>query len=134
MRGHPTPMGVFTVIGKERYHRSNIYSNAPMPFMQRITWSGVALHEGVLPGYPASHGCIRMTSEFAVFLWKTTKIGTRVIVTHDEPAPAEISNAKLFVPPPPPASPRPPPLAAEGKNTIAPAKIAVRGVDDPACG
>src|SRR5262249_15222125 len=59
--GHPTPMGVFSIIEKDRYHHSNIYSGAPMPYMQRITWSGVALHEGVLPGYPASHGCIRMS-------------------------------------------------------------------------
>ena len=59
--GHPTPTGVFSIIEKDRYHRSNLYSNAPMPYMQRITWSGVALHEGVLPGYPASHGCIRMS-------------------------------------------------------------------------
>jgi hypothetical protein len=58
--GRPTPMGVFSIIEKDRYHHSNLYSNAPMPYMQRITWSGVALHEGVLPGYPASHGCIRI--------------------------------------------------------------------------
>src|SRR5262249_59882342 len=55
--GHPTPTGIFSVIGKEIFHRSNIYSGAPMPYMQRITWSGVAMHAGVLPGYPASHGC-----------------------------------------------------------------------------
>src|SRR5204863_5277712 len=60
MAGHSTPMGVFSVLEKQRWHRSNIYSGAPMPFMQRITWSGVAIHQGVLPGYPASHGCIRM--------------------------------------------------------------------------
>src|SRR5260221_5440664 len=102
MRDHPTPMGVFTVIGKERFHRSNIYSNAPMPFMQRITWSGVALHEGVLPGYPASHGCIRLKGDFAVFMWGTTKIGSRVIVTEDEPAPVSISSPKLFTPLPAP--------------------------------
>jgi len=59
----PTPTGVFSVIGKERFHRSNIYSGAPMPFMQRITWSGVALHEGENIGHPASHGCIRMPRE-----------------------------------------------------------------------
>ena len=131
MRGHPTPTGVFTVIGKERYHRSNIYSNAPMPFMQRITWSGVALHEGVLPGYPASHGCIRMGSEFAVFLWKTTKIGTRVIVTHNEPAPTEISNAKLFVPQPAPHTAAPAAATSESKSTAIAAKNAVRGADEP---
>ena len=63
--GRPTPMGVFSVIEKDRYHHSNLYSNAPMPFMQRITWSGVAIHEGPLPGGPASHGCIRTTHDFA---------------------------------------------------------------------
>jgi L,D-transpeptidase catalytic domain len=65
VRGHPTPLGV-SVIGKQRWHRSNIYSGAPMPHMQRITWSGVALREGVLPGHPASHGCIRLTKDFAI--------------------------------------------------------------------
>ena len=65
MKGHPTPMGVFSVIQKHKLHHSNIYSDAPMPFMQRITWSGIAMHAGVLPGYPASHGCIRMPMAFA---------------------------------------------------------------------
>ncbi|MDP1882188.1 MAG: L,D-transpeptidase family protein, partial [Bradyrhizobium sp.] len=60
MKGHPTPMGVFSIIQKHKLHHSNIYSGAPMPFMQRITWSGIAMHAGALPGYPASHGCIRM--------------------------------------------------------------------------
>ena len=62
---HPTPTGVFSVIQKNRHHRSNIYSGAPMPFMQRITWSGIALHQGDLPGRPASHGCIRLSQDFA---------------------------------------------------------------------
>jgi L,D-transpeptidase catalytic domain len=96
MHGHPTPVGVFTVIQKDRYHRSNIYSLAPMPYMQRITWSGVALHQGVLPGYPASHGCIRMSTDFAVRLWGITKLGTRVIVSRSDVAPASISNPHLF--------------------------------------
>jgi hypothetical protein len=132
MRGHPTPTGVFTVIGKERFHRSNIYSNAPMPFMQRITWSGVALHEGVLPGYPASHGCIRMGGDFAVFMWTTTKVGSRVIVTNEAPAPADISSAKLFVPLS--SSPRvatPAVIAADGKLAASTAKGAVRVADEP---
>ncbi len=96
--GHPTPMGVFSVIEKDRYHHSNIYSGAPMPYMQRITWSGVALHEGVLPGHPASHGCIRMSHDFAKKLWPITKLGVRVIVARDELTPAEFAHAKLFVP------------------------------------
>ena len=69
VQGHPTPLGVFSVISKERWHRSNIYSGAPMPYMQRITWSGIALHAGVVPGHPASHGCIRLTNDFAIRLW-----------------------------------------------------------------
>jgi lipoprotein-anchoring transpeptidase ErfK/SrfK len=99
MRGHSTPTGVFSVIEKDYYHRSNIYSGAPMPLMQRITWSGVALHEGVLPGYPASHGCIRMTADFAKFLWHTTNRDARVIVARSEiEPPAPIASPKLFVP------------------------------------
>jgi len=96
MAGHPTPTGVFSVIEKDRYHHSNIYSGAPMPFMQRITWGGVALHAGVLPGYPASHGCIRMPPEFAIKMWGWTKMGARVFVTPGEvPAPAPFSHPFL---------------------------------------
>src|SRR6476659_7914383 len=103
--GHSTPMGVFSIIEKDRYHRSNLYSNAPMPFMQRITWSGVALHEGVLPGYPASHGCIRMSQDFAQKLWPTTNLGARVIVARGELAPVDFVHPKLFVPKPKPGEP-----------------------------
>src|SRR5215475_12736301 len=87
MRGHSTPMGVFSVIEKNKLHRSNIYSGAPMPFMQRITWSGIALHAGVLPGYPASHGCIRMPTAFAIKLWGWTRLGARVIIAPDDVEP-----------------------------------------------
>ena len=95
---HPTPMGVFSVISKARWHRSNIYSGAPMPFMQRITWSGIALHAGPRPGYPASHGCIRLPTDFAVRLFGTTRVGARVVVTREPVAPVEIASPKLFVP------------------------------------
>ena len=95
MSGHPTPMGVFSVIEKDRYHHSNIYSGAPMPFMQRITWSGVAMHAGVLPGYPASHGCIRMPNDFAIKMWGWTKMGARVIVTPGELSPEGFSHPLL---------------------------------------
>jgi len=95
---HPTPLGVFSVIGKQRWHRSNIYSAAPMPYMQRITWSGIALHAGVVPGHPASHGCIRLKNDFAVRLWHLTKRGTRVIIAHDDVRPVEIANPHLFRP------------------------------------
>jgi lipoprotein-anchoring transpeptidase ErfK/SrfK len=95
MKGHPTPMGVFSIIQKHRMHHSNIYSGAPMPFMQRITWSGVAMHQGVLPGYPASHGCIRMPAAFAVKMWNWTKMGARVLVTPGEMTPAPFSHPLL---------------------------------------
>jgi lipoprotein-anchoring transpeptidase ErfK/SrfK len=96
MPGHPTPQGVFSVIEKDRYHHSNIYSGAPMPFMQRITWGGVAMHAGVLPGYPASHGCIRMPNDFATKMWGWTKMGARVFVTPgDLPAPTAFSHPFL---------------------------------------
>ncbi|WP_291575548.1 L,D-transpeptidase family protein [Bradyrhizobium sp.] len=111
MKGHPTPMGVFSVIEKDRYHHSNIYSGAPMPYMQRITWSGVAMHAGVLPGYPASHGCIRMPPAFAVKMWGWTKMGARVVVTPGEITPPESFSHPLLatekVPPQPAAAVEP---------------------------
>lgn len=94
-KGHSTPTGVFSVLEKRRFHRSNLYSNAPMPYMQRLTWSGVALHAGELPGYPASHGCIRLPEDFARLLWTTTRTGARVIVAPHEIAPVEITHARL---------------------------------------
>ena len=98
MLGHPTPKGVFTIIGRERYHRSNIYSDAPMPFMQRITWSGIAMHLGVVPGHPASHGCIRLPAGFAAKLWGLTKIGERVVISPQEVTPIEFTHPLLPVP------------------------------------
>lgn len=95
MAGHTTPMGAFSVIQKHKWHRSNIYSDAPMPYMQRITWSGIALHAGTLPGYPASHGCIRMPMSFAVKMWQWSRMGARVIVSPGEVAPAEIGHPLL---------------------------------------
>jgi hypothetical protein len=95
---HPTPMGIFNIIGKERYHHSNIYSGAPMPFMQRITYSGVAMHEGVLPGYAASHGCIRMPHEFARRMFGFTQGNERVIITRQDIVPASFSHPRLPVP------------------------------------
>jgi lipoprotein-anchoring transpeptidase ErfK/SrfK len=95
MRGHSTPTGVFSVIQKNKYHRSNIYSGAPMPYMQRITWSGIALHAGALPGYPASHGCIRMPMNFAMRMWGWTRMGARVIVTPGDISPVDVSHRLL---------------------------------------
>ena len=96
MAGHSTPMGVFSIIQKHKFHHSNIYSGAPMPYMQRITWSGVAMHAGVLPGYPASHGCIRMPMAFAMKMWNWTKMGARVVVTPGEMTPANFSHPLLL--------------------------------------
>lgn len=98
MPGHPTPVGIFNILGKERLHHSNIYSGAPMPFMQRITWSGVAMHEGALPGHPASHGCIRLPHDFAKRMFGVTQGNERVIITRQDIAPAPFSHAKLPVP------------------------------------
>jgi lipoprotein-anchoring transpeptidase ErfK/SrfK len=104
MRGHSTPMGVFSVIQKHKYHHSNIYSGAPMPYMQRITWSGVAMHAGVLPGYPASHGCIRMPMNFAVKMWGWTRMGARVVITPGELSPESFSHPLLATQKIPPAA------------------------------
>jgi hypothetical protein len=95
--GHLTPLGVFSVIQRDRYHHSNIYSNAPMPFMERITWSGVALHEGPGVGHQASHGCIRMPHSFAAELWGLPTIGMRVIIAGPELQPVDFADPHLFV-------------------------------------
>ncbi|MCM0001139.1 MAG: L,D-transpeptidase family protein [Erythrobacter sp.] len=84
-RGKRTPTGVFAILQKKRFHRSNLYSNAPMPYMQRLTWSGIAIHAGRLPGYPASHGCIRLPTEFASELFKITGATTTAVIVVDEP-------------------------------------------------
>ena len=80
--GHRTPLGVFTVLQKRVKHRSSKYNNAPMPYMQRLTWSGIAMHGGNLPGYPASHGCIRLPHDFAPLLFGETDLGMTVIVVN----------------------------------------------------
>ena len=79
-KGRETPAGIFSIIQKQAEHYSNLYDDAYMPNMQRITWSGIALHGGSLPGYPASHGCIRMPFDFAAELFDQTSVGLRVIV------------------------------------------------------
>ena len=80
-KGHETPTGVFTLLQKNVDHKSNLYNSAPMPYMQRLTWDGIALHAGNLPGYPASHGCVRLPLSFAKLLYGVTKLGLTVIVT-----------------------------------------------------
>jgi hypothetical protein len=118
VQGHPTPVGVFSVIGKELWHRSNIYSAAPMPYMQRITWSGIALHAGVLPGHPASHGCIRLAKDFAVRLWHLTKRGTRVIIAPNNVDPVQIASPRLFSEPKTASSSQETTNALAGKDVL----------------
>jgi hypothetical protein len=79
--GNPTPTGVFQILQKKKMHHSNLYDDAPMPFMQRLTWDGVALHAGRIPGRPASHGCVRLPLEFAQKLYGVTYHGGTVVVT-----------------------------------------------------
>ncbi len=98
VKDRETPAGVFAVIEKEKDHHSTMYDDAWMPNMQRITWNGVALHGGPLPGYAASHGCIRMPYGFAEKLFDKTRIGMRVIIAPNDPAPVEFSHPTLFMP------------------------------------
>jgi hypothetical protein len=106
-----TPAGIFSVIQKEAEHYSNLYDDAYMPNMQRITWSGIALHGGLLPGYPASHGCVRMPFDFAARLFDATRLGLRVIVAPTDVAPIEIAHPVLL-------------LLKPGAGTLAAARIA----------
>src|SRR5207249_7974098 len=96
--GRETPAGVFAVIEKDKDHHSTLYDDAWMPNMQRITWNGVALHGGPLPGYAASHGCVRMPYGFAEKLFEKTRIGMRVIISPDHAEPVEFSHPALLVP------------------------------------
>jgi hypothetical protein len=98
--GYETPAGIYSVIQKQAEHYSNLYDDASMPFMQRITWSGIALHAGPLPGYAASHGCVRMPYEFAKQLFDMTKLGMRVIVARNDVRPTPIVHPGLFKPKP----------------------------------
>jgi peptidoglycan hydrolase-like protein with peptidoglycan-binding domain len=96
--GHETPSGIFSILEKRKYHESNIYSAAPMPFMQRLTWSGIALHEGKVPNYPASHGCVRLPSKFAKSLFGDTRTGVHVIITDRPVSLRFVQHPALFSP------------------------------------
>ena len=98
--GRETPAGIFSIVQKEAEHYSNLYDDAYMPHMQRLTWSGIALHGGRLPGYPASHGCVRIPYDFAERLFDATKLGMRVIVAPNDVAPVSIVHPALFQPKP----------------------------------
>lgn len=98
---HPTPYGVFSVIEKQVFHRSTLYDDAPMPYMQRLTWSGVALHEGHVTGRPASHGCIRLPAAYAKDLYRFTKRGVRVVISREDVKPVPLTDfASVFQAPP----------------------------------
>jgi len=119
-RSNPTPTGVFSILEKNRTHHSNLYNSAPMPFMQRLTNSGIALHAGDLPGYPASHGCIRLPYSFARSLFDITDVGARVIVSNEDLTPTEFNSPALIAPLPPDN------MAAAGASTM-PAAASANG-------
>jgi L,D-transpeptidase-like protein len=99
-KGHSTPGGVFSILEKKQTHRSKKYDNAPMPYMQRLTWTGIAMHSGALPGYPASHGCVRLPYDFSQLLFKATaKGGTVVVGDGKTPTPHLASNPGLLLAP-----------------------------------
>ncbi|HTZ67361.1 MAG TPA: L,D-transpeptidase [Roseiarcus sp.] len=95
--GHATPTGVFKILQKDKNHHSSTYNNAPMPYMNRLTWSGVALHAGQLPGYPASHGCVRLPKEFAELLFGVTKLGMTVVIADDKSQPEEVTHPGMVL-------------------------------------
>lgn len=95
--GHTTPTGVFVVLQKDRNHRSSTYNNAPMPNMNRLTWSGIALHAGNLPGYPASHGCVRLPMDFSARLFEVTHLGTPVIIAGSHSDPWELTHPGMVL-------------------------------------
>src|SRR5262245_24279995 len=121
-KGRETPAGIFSIIQKKAEHYSNLYDDAYMPHMQRITWSGIALHGGPLPGYPASHGCIRMPYEFAGRLFGVTKLGMRLIVAPRNAAPIAIDHPALL-------QPKTGQVAAAAAATAAKAEEATRKAD-----
>lgn len=96
--GKETPTGVFTILQKNKDHRSNLYNDAPMPYMQRLTWDGIALHGGHLPGYPASHGCVRLPQAFAEKLFGITRYGDSVVVANAKASPASVVHPAVLAP------------------------------------
>ncbi len=95
--GHRTPTGVFKILQKDRNHHSSTYDNAPMPNMNRLTWSGIALHAGQLPGYPASHGCVRLPRQFSALLFGVTRVGMTVVIADDASQPQEVTHPGMVL-------------------------------------
>ena len=138
--GHETPTGIFTILQKQKMHRSNLYNSAPMPYMQRLTWDGIALHAGALPGHAASHGCVRLPAKLAALLYDQTATGMTVVVTKRAELPAVVPAGDLIAAKgaasvaPPPATARfwEPARAPEGPVSVAissadHALVAIRG-------
>jgi len=97
-KGYGTPTGVFHILQKDRNHRSNKYNDAPMPFQERLTWDGVALHAGGLPGYPSSHGCVHLPSKFAEELFEVSPMGMTVVVVNERSVPTQVAHPPAFAP------------------------------------
>jgi len=112
-RGHATPTGVFTILQKDRNHRSSLYNDAPMPYQERLTWDGVALHAGGLPGYPESHGCIHLPTEFARRLFETTTLGMTVVIGKDGVSPESVVHPAMLSP-----------VASRGATDVTPPPLA----------
>jgi hypothetical protein len=96
--GHETPTGIFTVLQKDKDHRSSKYNSAPMPYQERLTWDGVALHAGGLPGYPESHGCVHLPSKFAEELFGASHMGMTVVVVDNKTAPIDVAHPAALAP------------------------------------
>ena len=96
--GHETPTGVFTILQKDKDHHSKKYDNAPMPYQERLTWDGIALHAGGLPGYPESHGCVHLPSQFASLLFEATNMGMTVVIAEAGSAPVEVVHPRAIMP------------------------------------
>jgi hypothetical protein len=125
--GHETPTGVFSVLEKDKHHVSSTYSGAPMPYMERLTWDGVALHAGKLPGYPASHGCVRLPLEFSRELYGVTHSGTHVIIADAHSAPEEIVHPGVIAPVDPAARERIPGDSERHQHTVWEPNKALKG-------
>ena len=116
--GHETPTGVFSVLEKDKHHVSSTYAGAPMPYMERLTWDGVALHAGKLPGYPASHGCVRLPLAFSRELYSVTHSGTHVVIADSHSAPEEIVHPGVIAPVDPAANKRIPGSATQQRDSF----------------
>jgi hypothetical protein len=127
--GYRTPTGVFTVLQRRVEHYSSLYNDAPMPYMQRLTWGGVALHGGNLPGYPASHGCIRLPHEFARLLYGVTRLGMTVVVTNDAAVPRVAPDEALLHGRPIPDGTAAEPVWRPEASRIGPVSVVISAAD-----